>query len=248
MPSFNIISLLLFSAFGAEVLGTMAGFGSATVLTPIASWFLPIKTAVALVACFHLFGNVSRVFFFRQHINWTIVKQFGMPGILLSFVGAQAASWLSPQYIRMCLGGFLLVYVFMELRQATSARLPATTTTLVLGGMASGVIAGLIGTGGAIRSVCLLAFGLPKETYIGTSAVIALMVDATRLPVYLMQGFLPTNLVPVLASLTVVAFCGVWIGQRLVRRVSPVYFKRFVLLMLFAIGIKLVVDGTRGLG
>jgi uncharacterized protein len=44
---------LLFSAFVAEVAGTLAGFGSATVLTPVASLFMDIKTAIALVAFFH---------------------------------------------------------------------------------------------------------------------------------------------------------------------------------------------------
>ena len=34
-------------------------------------------------------------------------------------------------------------------------------------------LAGLIGLGGAIRSTFLVAFNLPKEVYIGTSALIA---------------------------------------------------------------------------
>jgi len=112
--------------------------------------------------------------------------------------------------------------------------------------MASGLIAGLIGTGGAIRSVCLLAFGLPKEAYIGTSAVIALLVDSTRLPVYLTQRFIPPALLPLIIGLTVVAFGGAWLGQRLVRTVSPVRFKQLVLLMLFLMGCKLLLDGLRG--
>jgi hypothetical protein len=239
--------VLLTCAFWAEVIGTMAGFGAATVLTPIASLFMAIKTAVAVVACFHLFGNASRLYFFRRHVNWAIARQFGLVGILLSFGGAQAAAWLPPASIRTLLGGFLLVYALLEAFRVTAVHVPPTTTTLLVGGMASGFVAGLIGTGGAIRSACLLAFGLPKEAYLGTSAVIALMVDATRLPVYFTQRFIPSSLGPVVLGLTVVAFGGAWLGQRLVRRISPVRFKQFVLLMLLVMGVKLLIDGVRGI-
>jgi len=245
MTSASLIGLLL-SAFAAEVIGTMAGFGAATVLTPVASFFLDIKTAVAVVACFHLFGNCSRLVFFGRQINWRIVRSFGVVAILLSFAGAQASAWLSADAIRLLLGGFLVVYSVLEASQVTAVRVPATTPTLLVGGAVSGTIAGLIGTGGAIRSVCLLAFGLPREAYVGTSAAIALLVDATRLPVYLSQRFIPSSLGPVLLALVAVAFLGAWLGQRLVRRVSPVGFKRFVLLMLFLMGCKLLADGWPG--
>ena len=122
-------------------------------------------------------------------------------------------------------------------------RVPSSTKALVTGGVVTGTISGLIGTGGAIRSVCLLAYGLSKDVYIGTSAAIALVVDATRIPVYLTQGFLPASFVPIVLGLTVIAFAGSWAGQRLVRLISPVWFKRFVLVMLLLMGMKLALDG-----
>jgi len=226
----------------------MAGFGAATVLTPIASFFMVIKIAVAIVACFHLFGNAFRLCFFRRHVNWAIVRQFGLVAVLLSFSGAQAAAWLSSASMKVLLGGFLLVYTLLEAFHITAVRVPATTKTLLVGGITSGFVAGLIGTGGVIRSVCLLAFGLPKEAYLGTSAAIALIVDAIRVPVYVTQGFIPPTFVPVVISLIAVAFCGAWLGQRLVRAVSPVRFKQFVLVMLFLMGLKLLYDGLHGVG
>ena len=232
-------------AFVAEVIGTMAGFGAATVLTPIAGWFFDIKIAVAVVACFHLFGNASRLWFFGRFIDWRSFRRFGVAAILLSFAGAQAVASMPAFAVRLLLGGFLIVYAGLELAGAMQIRVPATTGTMVAGGMVSGLIAGLIGTGGAIRSLCLLAFGFPKEVYLGTSAAIALLVDATRLPVYLTQGFIPASLIPVIGTLTVVAFCGAWLGRRLVQRIPAGRFKQFMSVMLLLMGVKLVIDGLR---
>ena len=238
----------LTGALLAEVIGTMAGFGAATVLTPIAACFMDVKTAIAVVACFHLFGNASRLVFFGRHIHWKTWAQFGLTGILLSFLGAGVTARLSPAAVKLLFGLFLLAYVGVSIGATGPMRLPSRVAMLVGGGAVSGFIAGLIGTGGAIRSVCLLAFGLPKEAYLGTSAAIALVVDATRLPVYLVEHFLPARMVPVLASLVGAAFCGAWLGQRLIRRVSAPAFRRFVLVMLGLMGGKLLVEGWHGLG
>lgn len=234
---------LLAAAFVAEVIGTMAGFGAATLLTPVACLFMDIKTAIALVAIFHLFGNGSRLFFFGRRIDWRVWALFGVTGIALSFAGATAASNLSSNAIKLALGVFLVVYVLYSWTGDQRWQLPRKPATLLTGGAASGFIAGLIGTGGAIRSACLLAFQLPKEIYIGTSAAIALVVDATRVPVYLREGFVPQSMAGLVAAFLPVAFTGSWVGRYLVRRVSAEGFRYFVLAVLALMGVKFIVDG-----
>ena len=53
----------------SEVIGTMAGFGSSTIYLPLASYFVDFRTALVLVAIFHLFGNVGRITFFRHGLD-----------------------------------------------------------------------------------------------------------------------------------------------------------------------------------
>lgn len=240
-------ALFLLAAFIAEVIGTTAGFGAATVLTPIAILFMDAKAAIAVIAVFHLFGNGSRLFFFWRHIRWAMWAQFGVTGVLLSVVGAEVTAHLPSPALVLLFGLFLLVYAGVSALAPSRMRWPARPSLLLGGGAASGFIAGLLGTGGAIRSACLLAFGLPKEAYLGTSAAIALVVDSTRVPVYLASGFLPAQMAPILASLVAVAFAGAWVGQRLVRRISPTLFRRIVLTLLALMGLKLAADGWHGL-
>jgi uncharacterized protein len=72
--------LFFISALIAEIMGTMAGFGSSTIFLPLALLFVgDFKTAIILVAIFHLFGNLSRIIFFRQGFDRRIILQFGMP-------------------------------------------------------------------------------------------------------------------------------------------------------------------------
>lgn len=239
--------LFLLCAFGAEVVGTMAGFGAATILTPVAVLFMDVKTAIAIVACFHLFGNASRLVLFRRHLHVRTWGQFGLIGVAFSVLGAGMTAQLPSAVVQLLLGGFLLLYIGATVAVPAGVALPPTRWTLMGGGMASGFVAGLIGTGGAIRSACLLAFGLPREAYLATSAAIALVVDATRLPVYLTSGFMTGDLMPVVASLIGVAVAGAWVGRRLIQRVSVEVFRRFVLAMLAFMGLKLLAEGWRDL-
>ncbi len=239
--------LFLAVAFVAEVIGTMAGFGAATILTPVAALFMDMKIAIAVVTCFHLSGNLSRLMFFGKATHWRTVWQFGVPGVLFSLLGAHVTGGLPSALVTLLFGLFLLGFVGVSVSAGAAASLPKAPATLIGGGALSGVIAGLLGTGGAIRSACLLAFGLPKEAYLGTSAVLALFVDSTRLPVYVSEGLLPRAMWPVLGGLIPVAWLGAWTGQRLVRRVSPEGFRRFVLAMLALMGLRMAWEGWHGL-
>ena len=241
-PSSWIIFLL--AAFGAEIVGTMAGFGAATILTPVAALFMDVKCAIALVAIFHLFGNASRLVFFGRRIDWKIWLRFGLTGVVCSLAGAAVAVRLPSAIIELSFGIFLLAYVAGSL-SSMRLRLRKSSATLMGGGIFSGFIAGFIGTGGAIRSACLMVFDLPKEAYIGTSAAIALVVDATRVPVYLMKQFIPQRMFPLIVSLLFAAFLGSWVGQRLIRHVSAEVFRRFVTVMLLAMALKMLLDGSR---
>lgn len=71
------ILLFFLSALMAELIGTMAGFGSSTIFLPLALFFVDFKTAIVLVAIFHLFGNIGRIIFFRQGFDRRIILQFG---------------------------------------------------------------------------------------------------------------------------------------------------------------------------
>jgi uncharacterized membrane protein YfcA len=239
---------LLVCGFMAQTLGTIAGFGAATILTPIATLFIDVKTAIAVVACFHLFGNVWRMFFFWRSIDWSVWAQFGLVGIAASLIGARMTAALSSSILELLLGAFLVVYVLLSLSAASHMKLPKSPPTPLVGGAVSGLISGVIGTGGAIRSLCLLAFGLAPETYLATSGAISLFVDATRVPVYIAQRLIPVSLAVVVAGLVAVSFLGTWLGQWLVRRLPAAAFAKIILLVLFIMGCRFLYTGWRGLG
>src|SRR3989344_2766354 len=99
--------LFFLTALFAEVMGTIAGFGSSTILLPLALFFFNFTTALALVAFFHLFGNLSRVGLFRGGLDKNTIIKFGIPSVIFSVFGALLVTHISQDLLKGILGLFL---------------------------------------------------------------------------------------------------------------------------------------------
>lgn len=229
------------AAFLAEVVGTVAGFGSALILLPVALLFMDFKTALVLVAFVHMFGSVARITFLHKRIAWRMVTHFSWIGIGAGIAGALLVVRIDPALLQAFLGVFLIAYsIFMLCKPRF--RLKPTTGTMLVGGATSGFLTGLLGTGGALRSAFLSSFGLIKEKYVATAAAIAIIVDSVRLPVYLRDGLLSSDYYWMLPILLVLAVAGAYVGKGFVRKIPQSAFNKLVLLCLFAAGIKFAAD------
>lgn len=85
-------------------------------------------------------------------------------------------------------------------------------------------------------AVALTAYGVSKETFLGTGIVIACLVDTVRLAVY--GGRVMDEVTahgPLVAVAVASAFAGVWVGARLLPRVAMPAIRRLVAVGLIAI-------------
>lgn len=232
--------LFLIASYLAACAATIAGFGSSALLIPVALFFMEIKTAIFVVAVFHLFNNLFKVRLFWSKIDFRTFLLFGVPSTLMAFLGAALVSVLPIHVIRVVLGAFLIIYsAYSFLKPEFSVQ--KSGRNAILGGGLSGFLAGLIGLGGAMRSAFLIGFNLPKEVYVGTSALIAIVIDTTRIPTYLATGSVGYSLhLYLIPFLIVSAYLGVRIGKALLSRINQKIFRRFVLAALFLIGLGII--------
>jgi uncharacterized protein len=238
------IILFFVSGLIAEIIGTMAGFGSSTIFLPLALLFVDFKTAIILVSIFHLFGNLSRIIFFREGFDRRVILQFGVPSVLLSLLGAFLIGVLPHPVLKLILGIFLITTSASFLIKP-GLKLPANTGTFIAGGSTTGFITALVGTGGALRATLLQGFNIEKVKYIATAATIALATDITRIPVYISQGFLTQQYYLYLPLLFVIALAGSFIGRKIVKKIDQEKFRKVVLVTIILVSIKFIIDGVQ---
>ena len=111
----------------------------------------------------------------------------------------------------------------------------------------TGFITALVGTGGALRATLLQGFNIEKIKYIATAATIALATDATRIPVYISQGFLREQYFIYIPILFGFAVAGSFVGRRIVKMIDQELFRKIVLVAIIIVSIKFIIDGLLAL-
>jgi hypothetical protein len=232
----NLIFLAV--SFFAAIIATLAGFGSSTLLIPVAMFFMDIKTAVFIVACFHFFSNIFKVKLFWNKISLPIFLSFGVPSIIFAFLGAKFIETAPVAFLGKLVALFLISFSAFSFRQE-KIHLTQNLPNCIIGGSASGFLAGLIGLGGVLRSIFLVSFALPKEIYIGTAAIIAFVVDVTRIPTYVLANIVQdTSYYWLLPFLVITAYLGVRVGKMFLNSISQEAFRKVVLVCLLLVGLK----------
>lgn len=225
----------LLIAIIAEIIGTVAGFGSSTIALPLSLFIFDFHTALTLVAFLHIFGNAAKLYFFRQGLDTRLLVQFGIPSVIFTLIGALLVTYLPEKTLELLLGVLLIAYCIAAWLH--SFKLKPTHPTAIIGGATSGFFAGLLGTGGAIRAAFLSVYHLPKDKFIATTAAVAVIADSIRLPIYLYEGFLDQSLYWLLPVMIVIAIVGTYIGKIIVTRLPQKHFRQVVLIAIFFAGI-----------
>ncbi|WP_353655874.1 sulfite exporter TauE/SafE family protein [Robiginitalea aurantiaca] len=240
LPWFIILALV------AEILGTVGGFGSSVYFVPVASYFMDFQSVLGVTALFHLSSNVTKIGFFRKGIDRHLLLYLGIPAVVFVVLGGVLSRFANPRYLGLSLGIFLIAFSVLFLVHKT-LRIRATKKNAITGGVVSGLMAGLLGTGGAIRGATMAAFRLKKDIFIATSATIDLGIDLSRSVVYFYNGYVHQHDLYLIPILIVVSLVGTYAGKRILEKISQKKFQQNVLLLLLFIGLITLVVHLFGL-
>ena len=228
-----LVSLSLFTS----IVTLFTGLGVGTIMMPVMALFFDVKVAIMLAAIVHIFNNLSRIVLYYRHLRWEIVRRFGVVSILGAFVGSFAQLYVDSSWLKNGVGLFLSLFALLSLRPGLiNWKLPAIID--IAGGFLSGLIGGLIGNQGAIRSLYLLNYKLEKQELIVSAALIAVVIDLTRIPVYTFANYryLRDNFL-LLALVILASIAGTLVGSRILPQVSSELFKRIILVAVLLLGI-----------
>jgi uncharacterized protein len=242
----NIIAAFIFlvAALAAGI-ASVTGFGIGSLLTPVLSLQAPLKVAVAIVSVPHLIGTAIRFWMLRGHVDRRVLVTFGLASAVGGLTGALLHARLGSPVLSAVFGGLLL---FVAITQFTGAaeRMRFGGPVAMGAGALSGLLGGLVGNQGGIRSAGLLGFDMPKETFVATATAIGLMVDAARMPVYVAtEGHEMAQFGPAVVTAIAGVVVGTVAGARVMRRVPERWFRTIVASILAVLGAGMVIQAWR---
>lgn len=232
----------------AAALTVPAGFGLATMLTPVVLLWLPPHEAIAVVAVIHGAHNAWKLKVLRSNINLDAVKRYGWALILGAIIGSLLQSKIPSNPLLLVVGIALIILPLLSVTEKwTKLRLGETEDRI--GGFGSGFFGGLTGHQGALRALFLQKRLPDKLTYAATASVLALVVDLTRIPIYLYfegRGIMDEYIL--IIALVLAAIMGVNLGKKWLLSWKDSWIRSGILAAIIVSGFMYIYEASKGLG
>jgi uncharacterized membrane protein YfcA len=229
----------------ASAIAAVAGFGIGSLLTPAFGLLVGTRLAVAAVSVPHVIGTLLRFWALRRYVDGPILWRFGIASAAGGLTGALLHNQAGGLWLTVVFGALLLFVAASEL-SGLSRRMRFHGAVAWIAGVASGLFGGLVGNQGGIRSAALLGFDLDKRTFVATATATGLIVDAARMPVYVVgqaAGLVSLRMEIAVAAVGVVV--GTLFGGRVLARLPDRLFRPAIAVLLALLG---TAELLKGLG
>jgi uncharacterized membrane protein YfcA len=234
------VAWLIIAVIGGAT-ASIAGFGIGSLLTPVLATRHSVSDAILAVSIPHAVATAFRCWRLRESIDWKVLRGFG----ITSAIGGLAGALLflrSENIVGRILGALLVATGITGMTKWNQRVHPGSTVSVILGG-ASGLFGGIAGNQGGLRAAALASYKLSPAAFVATSTAIGLMVDAGRLPVYLLGSNAShlRGLAFPIAIATGGVLIGTLAGERILFRLQPDTFRKLISGLITALGAWLLV-------
>jgi uncharacterized membrane protein YfcA len=228
------------------------GFSGIGVLgVPLMTLAISPVRAAAIALPILIVQDVVSVWAFRKNWSGRLLAMLIPSAAAGIFAGYALAAWVKPAAVEAAIGAISVLFGLRQLWiERGHAAAPARPLPRWLGpvcGAAAGFTSQVSHAGGPPFQIYVMPMKLPRDVFIGTSAIFFAVVNWMKVPAYIALGqFSPGNLLTS-AALGPLAIASTYAGVVLVRRVDAERFYKIVYLLLVGVGAKLLFDGLHGL-
>lgn len=224
-----LIAVIIVLAFFGE---SIFGFGGGLIAIPLLSLILGVRDAVTFVLIFQLFMGLL-IWKSYKHIDWKSAKPMTVSIIIGTIIGTFLLSYASIAFLQLFLAISILIFLIkMIWFNGFTLGNTSTKTFATVAGLGSGLLQGLIGTGGPILTMYLTVVIKQKLTFRATLIYLFFVTSVVRLGISISQNLI-TNTLLHTALITLPFFLiAIFVGQRIHKKISDKYYRLSIYIIL----------------
>lgn len=244
-PWFYAAAIVGTFLIGMSKSGFLPGIGALGV--PLMALTVSPMQAAAIQLPLLVATDIIGVWNYRRSFDWRNLRLLILPAILGIAAGWATVAWVTDAHVRIVVGvigiAFTVNYwLSRPLPEGSEPKGPHAGRAAFWGGISS-YTSFFAHAGAPPYAVYILPQRLPNALYAGTTIMFFSLVNALKLPPYLMLGQLSAANVATSAILFPVAWASTLLGIWLVQRVPAQPFYRLLYACQFVISLKLLWDG-----
>lgn len=231
--------------------GGFAGIG--VIAVPLMALAISPVLAASITLPILIVQDVVSVWAFRKTWDAKVLRLMLPSAAVGIALGYALAAFVKPGAVELAVGAVAIVFALLRLwaeRSSAPARAPQVERVPwrgVVAGVAAGFTSQIAHAGGPPFQMYVLPKNLPRDTFIGTSAIFFAVVNWMKVPAYWALGQFTREAMATAAVLLPLAIASTYAGVWLVRQVPAANFYRIIYLLLIAVGAKLAWDGAASL-
>jgi uncharacterized membrane protein YfcA len=237
---------LLFAAF---VKGT-SGMGFPLIATPMVALLLDIRVAITILIIPNIVMDIAQIF--RGGFPTAVLRRFGwffLLTVIGVFVGTKVLVTLPLWALNLGLGIMVLVFVvssWLRCEFTISPRLEKILNPPA--GFISGFINGLTNAAGPPLAIYLYSLRLEKREFIRSIATMFIVTKLSQLAAVSTWNLFNRSTLALSLEVTLFILLGFYAGLKTQDRINKEAFSRWLLLLLFIVGVTLILRALTQVG
>ena len=211
----------------------------AILVVPLIAMVFPAKESVGALLPMLIAGDILAVIYYRQHAQWGQLVKL-VPGVAAGMlIGGMFLAQLDNDSMRIFLGGFVLLLLVLEVtaRYLKLNDFKRRRSVAFLIGTMAGFGTTVGNAAGPIMGIYLIMMGLDKKQLMGTGAWFFLIVNTSKLPIFIYHEMIGVDTLRFFAYMLPFVVLGTFVGRKLLTVLSQ---KVFDYLVLFFAGVSSV--------
>lgn len=229
------------TTLAASFISGLSGFGFGLIAMSLLPLLIGIKLANAFVSFCGLAIFASLTIPLRKHIAWPALGSL-LAGTALGVpIGVYGLVNLPEGLLLKILAGFILSYVGFALIVQNRVHFHMDRRWGYLAGLVGGIISGALSAGGPPVIMYCDSLNLGKKGFKATMQVFFVLLILYKIPIFYISGLLTGELWRTLLYYSPFVAVGTIAGILLFHRLSDLWFRRIVLILLTVFAVVMIV-------
>ena len=216
------------------------GIGGGVSLLALMGFLLPVGVLIPVHGIVQLGSNAGRALVQRSHIGWPVLAVFLAGAVIGALLGARFVVELDDALLKILLGAFILVTVWLKLPALQKAGWP----TFVFGGFATTFVSMFVGATGPLVITLFEKLFAERRQVVATNAAAMVVQHGLKVAAFAFAGFAFAQWLPLLAAMIAAGFAGTLAGSRLLNAMPEASFRTGFRLVMTLLALLMIARGV----
>lgn len=239
--SFGLIVILYLLGTVAFTISTISGGGGALMQIPVLNFLIGTSQTAPVINLGTFISRPARIILFWKHIVWKVFWYYVPTAMLGAVIAAYLFSEIKIFWVQILVALFLISTVFQYRFGKKSRSFPVKLWHFIPLGLLISMIGTFTGGMGPILNPFLLNVGIEKEELIATKGAQAFFLGIAQIGSYSFFGLLSKEVWIYGIAIGLGASLGNYFGKLLLKRMSKLAFRRWVVVMMVVSGFVLLI-------